>query len=259
MGEYELRPIRPDEEDAYLRAVAEGFQGEMRDEEVAHYRGSVDARADAGGRARGRHRRDVGGDGAAALGPRRDGADGRRDRGRPSTPCTAAAACSTAMMRGHLAAIRERGEEPLAALWASEAAIYGRWGFGAATRTAHLTVRSPEARLTVAPSGPRLRAGTPEALLDDLRAVHAAVEAGRAGVVARDDDLWRFALADFEADRDGAGRLRAVVQDGADGPEGYALFAVRHAARRQPARRRPRAARAPRHDDRGGVRAVGRT
>src|SRR5687768_6652929 len=36
------------------------------------------------------------------------------------------------LMRGHLAAVRERGEEALSTLWASEAGIYGRWGFGQA-------------------------------------------------------------------------------------------------------------------------------
>jgi predicted N-acetyltransferase YhbS len=45
------------------------------------------------------------------------------------------------MMRGQLEAIRARGEEAVATLWASEATIYGRYGFGLGSRCADLVVR----------------------------------------------------------------------------------------------------------------------
>ena len=124
---------------------------------------------------------------------------------------------------------RARARRRSPALWASEAGIYGRWGFGAATRAAHLTIRSPEARLAVAPCRAARRAPAVRmTLLDDLRAVHAAVAARAAGHRSRATTACgSFALADFEEDRDGAGRLRALVQDGRGRPEGYALFAVR--------------------------------
>ena len=211
MSEYELRPIRPDEEEAFLRAVSEGFQGEMRDEEVAHYRGTVDDGADAGG-----VRTSDAIVATSELMSLRLAVPGAVV---PMAGVTAVAVHAVhrrrglldRMMRGHLRRSASAGEEALAGLWASEAGIYGRWGFGAATRAAHLTIRSPEARLTVAAvRAARPRAGAPEALLADLRAVHAAVGAGRAGRRSgATTGCGSFALADFEADRDGAGRLRA--------------------------------------------------
>jgi predicted acetyltransferase len=126
------------------------------------------------------------------------------------------------MMRAHLAAIHERGEEALSALWASEAGIYGRWGFGQATRIVALEVRSPDARLLAGPAPSRPRGGEPAALLGELRAIYDALLPGYPGLVARTDLLWEEAVADFEHDRDGYGRLRGLVTDG-----GYALYAVK--------------------------------
>ena len=131
------------------------------------------------------------------------------------------------MMRAHLEAIRARGEESIAALWASEAGIYGRWGFGSATRAAELTIRTRDAQLLVPVPEARPQAGAPAELLDELRAVHAAVLPGRPGVIERSEARWQEAIKDFEADREGLGRLRALVFDDHGRPGGYALFAVR--------------------------------
>ena len=124
------------------------------------------------------------------------------------------------MMRGLLEEIRERGEEAVSALWASEASIYGRWGFGSATRIGELTVRSREAVLTRPPEG-RPRAGAPPELLPELRAIYDALPR-RPGMLERDDGGWGETLLDPEEDREGAGKLQAIVCDG-----GYALFAIR--------------------------------
>src|SRR3954463_6049888 len=65
----------------------------------------------------------------------------------------------TAMMRRQLEDVRAAGE-PVAALWASEGAIYGRFGYGIAARHAHLTARRPLARLAARPpAGDPLQAG----------------------------------------------------------------------------------------------------
>ena len=56
----------------------------------------------------------------------------------------------TAMMRRQLEEVRERGE-PVAALWASEGAIYGRFGYGISTSQAELTARRPAARIAAPP------------------------------------------------------------------------------------------------------------
>ena len=124
------------------------------------------------------------------------------------------------MMRGLLDATHERGEEAISALWASEAGIYGRWGFGSATRGAEVTVRSPQAQLRRAPED-RPQTGDPKALLPAFKAVYAGLPR-RPGLLERDELGWAETLMDLEANREGAGRLRGLVCDG-----GYATYAVR--------------------------------
>ena len=124
------------------------------------------------------------------------------------------------MMRGLLEEARERGQEPISGLWASEASLYGRWGFGSATRVGELTVRSREARL-LRPPEDRPRAGDPTELLPQLRAVYDGLPR-RPGLLERGDGAWAEALLDVEQLRDGAGPLRALVCDG-----GYVLYAIR--------------------------------
>ena len=124
------------------------------------------------------------------------------------------------MMRSLLEDVRERGREAVSALWASEAGIYGRWGFGSATRLAEATIRSPEAQLRRPVTG-RPRSGPPSALGPELRAVYDALPR-RAGMLERGDGGWAEALLDLERDRQGAGKLRALVCEG-----GFATYAIR--------------------------------
>src|SRR3954447_16719831 len=64
----------------------------------------------------------------------------------------------TALMRRQLDDVRAAGQ-PVAALWASEAAIYGRFGYGRAAYHANLTLRTAGTRLR--PGGRRLAPGVP--------------------------------------------------------------------------------------------------
>lgn len=56
----------------------------------------------------------------------------------------------TAMMRYQLDQVRERGE-PIAALWASESGIYGRFGYGPAAQGVELTIQRVRTGLNWAP------------------------------------------------------------------------------------------------------------
>lgn len=130
----------------------------------------------------------------------------------------------SAMMRRQLADVRDAGEA-VAALWASEASIYGRYGYGVAASQALLELSTREARLR-----PDLeRAGpAPEILLAAdalarLAPVYEAVRARRPGMLARSDEWWSFRLYDPEQEREGAGRLRAAVL----GELGYVLYAYK--------------------------------
>jgi predicted acetyltransferase len=132
-----------------------------------------------------------------------------------------------AMMVRLAADAREAGL-PVAALWASEGTIYGRFGYGPAAwvRDAHAELRG----------GLPLRAPAEEPL--DVRLVHRddahpavapifeRARARRPGLMSREDAWWTGRiLADPRDERTGAGPLRVVVT----GEEGYALYRVREA------------------------------
>jgi predicted acetyltransferase len=127
------------------------------------------------------------------------------------------------MMRRQLDDLRERGD-PLAALWASEGRIYGRFGYGIAARAATLVARRPEARVAPAPSsdGAPLRAGPAGDQVDAMRAVYEHVRPQRPGLLDRPGPWWGDRLDDPEEERRGAQPLQAAVVE-----DGYAIYAVR--------------------------------
>jgi predicted acetyltransferase len=226
---YEIRPIGPGEVDAFLIADAEAFQSDPHPADLAAWKPLLEPERTLAAFA---------GDAivaTSALLTRELTVPGGTV---PMAAVTMVGVHSThrgrglldRMMQGHLEAAHERGE-PVAALWASEAGIYGRYGYGLATRVAELAVRSPEARLRTPAPERRPRAVEPAAARADLAAVYDAVRPGRPGLLARDGRHWDDRLWDPEHERSGAGRLRAAIQDGAGGeggaPEGYALYAVR--------------------------------
>jgi predicted acetyltransferase len=129
----------------------------------------------------------------------------------------------TGMMTSLLAQARERAE-PVAALWASEGAIYGRFGFAVANRAVDLRIEQP--RRVAFERGP---AGSPvrltqlsESAGDHLRPVFDRVRATRPGVMSRSDAWWRaVVLTDAEDQRRNFGpKFVAQVDDG------YAIYRV---------------------------------
>ncbi|GGS72159.1 MULTISPECIES: GNAT family N-acetyltransferase [Streptomyces] len=141
----------------------------------------------------------------------------------------------TSMMRRQLDDVRSWGE-PLAALTASEPAIYGRFGYGAATWQLGAEIDTSRVRLSV-PAGTddvRLRYAAPADVLDACEAVYARLVPGRPGMLARRPGWERLGLLDPESGRDGASALQCVVASrGGDGGgragevTGYARFRVK--------------------------------
>jgi predicted acetyltransferase len=128
----------------------------------------------------------------------------------------------TSMMRRQLDDLHARGDA-LAVLWASEGAIYARYGYGVATRAAHVVARRPAARLAVAPAvGSALRAGPAGDHVEAMRAVYERVRPDRPGLLDRPGPWWGDRLNDPESERRGAQPLQAAVVE-----DGYALYAVR--------------------------------
>ena len=135
----------------------------------------------------------------------------------------------TSLMRAQLEALRDGGEA-IAGLWASEARIYGRFGYGLATHVAQLEVRTPQASLLPGLDGGGLVADLlrPADARVDLQAVHDAVRPGQPGLLDRAGPRWDRLLDDPEGERDGAKPLRAlVVRDETGAPQAYAVYAVR--------------------------------
>ncbi|MBO3750994.1 GNAT family N-acetyltransferase [Streptosporangiaceae bacterium NEAU-GS5] len=133
------------------------------------------------------------------------------------------------MMTRQLGDIRERGEA-VAALYASEAGIYGRFGYGRAGD--NLFFRIPKHGSAFRPDAPadptlRIRVARPaEARLDFVK-VFDSLRTTRPGYYDRTTSRWDSRLADEEADRGGDGPLRSLVAYDDNGPRGYALFRVR--------------------------------
>lgn len=134
----------------------------------------------------------------------------------------------TSMMRRQLADVRSWGE-PLAVLTASEPAIYGRFGYGAATFHANAEIDTTRVRLSV-PDGTddvRLRYAQPADALDACEAVYARLVARRPGMVARVPGWERLWVLDPESERDGASPLQCVLAERDGEVVGYARFRVK--------------------------------
>lgn len=131
-----------------------------------------------------------------------------------------------ALMTQHLTELHETGRESVAALWASEPGIYGRYGYGLASRRLHLKIPTEHSALLP----PRTDAEPTAAFVDaeevrpQLALIADQVAAHRAGFISRNPRWWDRALVDPPSIRDGASALRCLLVADHDGPRGYALY-----------------------------------
>lgn len=125
----------------------------------------------------------------------------------------------------HLADARTRGEI-ISGLWASEASIYGRFGYGIAAHALELRVRADAVQL-VAPADPSVEIQlTTEAVARDLLpAVHARAAATRPGLIGRTAAWWNYrVLLDRSVDRGSSSTRRFLVARRAGIAVGYAVL-----------------------------------
>jgi predicted acetyltransferase len=133
-----------------------------------------------------------------------------------------------ALMTDHLAELHRNGE-PLAALWASESSIYGRFGYGPACERAVARLEKPHARMRE----PVDVAGTMQiverAQAEELfPAIYDSVAPRRPGMLARSEHWWKHrVLGDPEHMRRGRTAHRRVlyVRDGRSA--GYVIYRTR--------------------------------
>lgn len=115
--------------------------------------------------------------------------------------------------------------EPVASLWASESSIYGRFGYGVASRRAAVDV--PRGSRLDGPGGDRDAAtlGNAAHLLDGAREAFERLRPRLPGMITREEADWQAAVHDDERSRTDASPLRGVVvRDPDGGAVGYAFF-----------------------------------
>jgi predicted acetyltransferase len=136
----------------------------------------------------------------------------------------------TEMMKHQLLDIHERGAEPIALLWASEAAIYGRYGYGQATPQLHLTGKT---KTTAFLPGVDLGTGSVGEVERDeaipiIKRIHQTLLLDRPGALNRDDNWWAVRWHDPQGWRRGASAYRfALHYDHRGRPDGYVSFRVK--------------------------------
>jgi predicted acetyltransferase len=133
----------------------------------------------------------------------------------------------TALMRRQLDDVRERGE-PFAGLYASEGAIYGRFGYGLAILSGRIEADRDRAIFVnrVDDIG-SLRMVDHDEALREMRPVYDRVRAARPGMLTQTDSWWTHEYSDPERWRDGASALFYVLHEVAGSVDGYTTYRIK--------------------------------
>ena len=135
----------------------------------------------------------------------------------------------TRMMGAQLRDVRERGE-PIAALWASEETIYGRYGYGLASVGLVVEAKRSTSQLRgdLPPREGRIRMIDHEEALRILPPLYSRIAKRTVGFVARPRDWWEVrTLDDREERRRGSGPLNRAVFELDGKPAGYAIYRIK--------------------------------
>ncbi len=131
------------------------------------------------------------------------------------------------LMAAHFEEVRERGES-LAALYASDSAIYGRFGYGMASVWADTTIgRDHVARHPRVHAPAEIEVVDHERFMPEAERTLDSIRLNRPGMYVRSTGFWERRVDDRDEERDGASALRRVlaVEDGQ--VTGYALYRIK--------------------------------
>ena len=132
-----------------------------------------------------------------------------------------------AMMRTQLEQARDLGE-PVAALWASESVIYGRFGYGVASEQYETTIERAHSAIAATPAKGRCRLLTREEAEQALPPLWEAERARRPGMMTRSEGWWRMRIFDdAEWDRGGLSANRYALYEEDGRALGYARYRVK--------------------------------
>ncbi len=129
------------------------------------------------------------------------------------------------LMRAQLDDAHERGE-PIAALWASEETIYGRFGYGLASWCGEISLAHEYTSFAqpFEPAG-TMRLVEPDEALEALPPVFERIRLDWPGMFSRNRLWWEHRKIDDPEDRrDGAGPKRWVVHERDGAIDGYAVY-----------------------------------
>jgi predicted acetyltransferase len=143
------------------------------------------------------------------------------------------------MMRSHLDEAHRRGQA-MAALYASEGSIYGRFGYGMAALRADIELRRERTALSATGASldgkGRFRLLTEQQSASELPPVYERVRRHRPGMLSRSDVWWRVRrIADPDWMRAGRPPLQRVVLEIDGRPMAYALYRLGAALTSMPA------------------------
>jgi predicted acetyltransferase len=136
----------------------------------------------------------------------------------------------TAIMRRQLDAVHEAGRESIAALWAAEAPIYGRFGYAPASWRGGWTGRTDRLALRrdVDTGTGRVRLVEVDEFRPPAVRIHEELRRWIPGNLARDERWWDRTLRDDADQRNGWTARQHVLHEEADGTvSGYATYRVK--------------------------------
>jgi predicted acetyltransferase len=133
---------------------------------------------------------------------------------------------NTDLMRAQLDDVHDRGE-PLAALYASEGGIYGRFGYGVAAFLGEIRFEGERSDFVrgYAPKG-SVRLLDRTQALPRMRSVYDALQAQRPGMIKMDDRWWEWLYFESKKDEDEPYFYAVHEIDGA--ADAYATYKVKH-------------------------------
>jgi predicted acetyltransferase len=222
----EIRPITEDEFEPALRSLEAAFSGGLTDDDLRQERlvaetdrwhAAFEGGRIVGGAAAASYRMTVPGGGqVATAGITAVGVQPtHRRRG-----------INTALMRVQLDDVRERGE-PLAALFASEGGIYGRYGYGMAAFLGEVNLEVERSAFVRGHrSSGRMRLVDRAEALPLMRGVYDSEQARRPGMIAVDDRWWEWLFYESSKDKDEPVKYVVHEQDGT--VDAYATYKVKH-------------------------------
>lgn len=133
----------------------------------------------------------------------------------------------TMLMRRQLDDVRDGGEA-IAGLWASEGAIYQRFGYGLSTLVGRFEIDRQRTAFT---RSVRWQGNVRQVQRDEAMAlfppVHERVVERYPGMIGRTKAWWEHDFADLEKWRDGASPFFFAVYESPEGLEGYAAYRVK--------------------------------